>query len=416
MKIRTATLDFHGKSKVPVRIFTKKTYICNHKKCCFMFKRVYKIEDEPDESLFLFGARQTGKTTLIQERFPNAVYIDLLKTDVLTRLQNNPELLRKILDNQPQDTVVIIDEIQQLPILLNEVHWLISNRGLRFILSGSSARKLKRSGVNTLGGRALPCNLYPLVSQEIDNFDIDRAVNFGMLPKFYTSNNPKRLIQAYVDVYLKEEIKAEALVRNLANFTKFLEAAALTDGEIVNYQNIASDCGVSATTAKDYFSILVDTLVGYIIPPYTKTMKRKMVQSGRFYYFDVGIVNYLLHRNNLQRGTPEYGHAFEHLVFQEVIAYKGYTHGDFMISYWRTYSGQEVDMVLGDAEIAIEIKSATSIENRHLKGLKIFKDDFPTARLIIVSLDLFGRKTESGIEIMYVTDFFRNLWAGKIIV
>ena len=379
-----------------------------------MFKRIYKIEEEPEESLFLFGARQTGKTTLIRERFPDAVFIDLLKSEIYTRLQKNPERLRQQLENKPAGTTVIIDEIQQLPLLLNEIHWLISNRGIRFILCGSSARKLKRSGINTLGGRALPCNLYPLVSQEIENFDLDKAINYGMLPKFYTSSNPTRLLQAYVDVYLKEEIKAEALVRNLASFTKFLEIAAMTDGEMVNYQNIASDCGVSANTAKEYFNILTDTLIGYMIPAYTKSQKRKIVQASRFYYFDIGITNHLLRRQNLQHGSPEYGHAFEHLVIQEIIAYNGYTHKDLRISYWHAYTGQEVDVVLGDAEVAIEIKSSDNIENRHLKGLKAFHDDFPTARLIIVSLDPFDRKTDLGIEIMNINTFFKDLWEGNI--
>ena len=338
----------------------------------------------------------------------------MLKSEIFTRLQKNPERLRQQLENKPAGTTVIIDEIQQLPLLLNEIHWLISNCGIRFILCGSSARKLKRSGINTLGGRALPCNLYPLVSQEIDDFDINKAINYGMLPKFYTSSNPKRLLQAYVDIYLKEEIKAEALVRNLASFTKFLEIAAMTDGEIVSYQNIASDCGVSANTAKEYFNILTDTLIGYMIPPYTKSQKRKMIQASRFYYFDIGIANHLLRRYNLQPGSPEYGHAFEHLVIQEIIAYNGYTHKDLRISYWRTYTGQEVDVVLGDAEVAIEIKSSDNIENRHLKGLKAFHDDFPNARLIIISLDPFDRKTDSGIEIMNINSFFKALWEEKI--
>ncbi|MCR5456069.1 MAG: AAA family ATPase [Bacteroidales bacterium] len=380
-----------------------------------MYQRIYKIEDEPEESLFLFGARQTGKTTLIRERFPDAVFIDLLKSEIYTRLQKNPERLRQQIEQLPEGSTVVIDEIQQLPELLNEIHWLISNRGIRFVLCGSSARKLKRSGVNTLGGRALPCNLFPLVSQEIENFDINKAVNYGMLPKFYSSSSPKRLIQAYVDVYLKEEIKAEALVRNLTSFAKFLEAAAMTDGEIVNYQNIASDCGVSANTAKEYFNILIDTLIGYMIPPYTKVMKRKMVQASRFYYFDIGITNHLLRRYDLQPGSPEYGHAFEHLVIQEIIAYNGYTHKDFRISYWRTYSGQEVDVILGEADVAIEIKSSDNIENRHLKGLKAFHEEFPTARQIVVSLDLFDRTTDSGIEITNVHNFFKNLWKGNVI-
>ncbi len=381
-----------------------------------MYKRFFKIEEEPEESLFLFGARQTGKTTLLKERFPKAIYIDLLNTEILSRLQSNPERLRQTLEIEPQDTIVIIDEIQQLPILLNEVHWLITNKGIRFILSGSSARKLKRNGTNTLGGRALPCNMYPLVSAEIEDFNLDRALTFGLIPKIYTSKAPTRLLQAYVDVYLKEEIKAEALVRNLANFTKFLEISAMTDGEMVNYQNIASDCGVSSTTVKEYFAILTDTLIGYMIPAYTKTQKRKMVQAPRFYFFDIGVTNYLLKRNKLEQGTPEYGHAFEHVVIQEVVAYIGYTHCNSQISYWHTYTGQEVDIVLGDAEIAVEVKSTNNIESRHLKGLKAFKEDFPESRLMVVSLDPFNRKTDSGIEILNIHRFLKMLWNGEIII
>lgn len=380
-----------------------------------MYKRIYKIEDEPEESLFLFGARQTGKTTLLKERFPKAIYIDLLNTDILKRLQNNPERLRQTLEHEKQDTIVVIDEIQQLPILLNEVHWLITNKGLRFILSGSSARKLKRNGTNTLGGRALPCNMFPLVSAEIEDFDLNRALRYGMIPKIYTSKAPERLLQAYVDVYLKEEIKAEALVRNLANFTKFLEISAMTDGEIVNYQNIASDCGVSSTTVKEYFAILSDTLIGYMIPAYTKTQKRKMVQAPRFYFFDIGVTNYLLNRTKLEQGTPEYGHAFEHFVIQEIIAYIGYTHSNKALSYWRTYTGQEVDVILGDADVAIEIKSSDNIETRHLKGLKAFREDFPESRLMVVSLDPFDRRTETGIEITNIHKFLKMLWDGEIV-
>jgi predicted AAA+ superfamily ATPase len=189
----------------------------------------------------------------------------------------------------------------------------------------------------------------------------------------------------------------------------------MTDGEIVNYQNIASDCGVSANTAKEYFNILIDTLIGYMIPSYTKSQKRKMVQADRFYFFDVGIVNHLRHRRDLTPGSPEYGHAFEHLVMQEIIAYNGYTHKDLRISYWRTYTGQEVDVVLGDADVAIEIKSSDNIESRHLKGLKTFAQDFPHARLIVVSLDPFDRKIDSGIEIMNVNRFFAALWDDRII-
>ncbi len=377
-----------------------------------MNERILQIIN--DESVFLFGARQTGKTTLLKKQFPNAIYFDLLQTDVLNRFRQRPALLRESLEQANEGTLIIIDEIQQIPELLNEIHWLITNKQIRFILCGSSARKLKRQGVNTLGGRAVPQYLFPFVSCEIPDFNIDRAVNNGMIPRHYMKENPTSLLKAYVGVYLREEIQAESLVRNLTGFSRFLEIAAMTDGEMVNYLNIASDCGVSANTVKEYFQILEDTLVGYMIPAFTKKAKRKVVQSPRFYLFDVGVTNYLLGRTNLRRGTTDYGHAFEHIVIQELVAYLNYTDNPNKLSYWRTYTQVEVDVILGDAKVAIEIKSAEEVLPKHLKGLKSFADEHPDCRRIIVSLDRFNRVVD-GIEHIYVYDFFKKLWSHDII-
>lgn len=377
-----------------------------------MNERILQIIN--DESVFLFGARQTGKTTLLKKQFPNAIYFDLLQTDVLNRFRQRPALLRESLEQANEGTLVIIDEIQQIPELLNEIHWLITNKQIRFILCGSSARKLKRQGVNTLGGRAVPQYLFPFVSCEIPDFNIDRAVNNGMIPRHYMKENPTSLLKAYVGVYLREEIQAESLVRNLTGFSRFLEIAAMTDGEMVNYLNIASDCGVSANTVKEYFQILEDTLVGYMIPAFTKKAKRKVVQSPRFYLFDVGVTNYLLGRTNLRRGTTDYGHAFEHIVIQELVAYLNYTDNPNKLSYWRTYTQVEVDVILGDAKVAIEIKSVEEVLPKHLKGLKSFADEHPDCRRIIVSLDRFNRIVD-GIEHIYVYDFFKKLWSHDII-
>lgn len=377
-----------------------------------MNERILQIIN--DESVFLFGARQTGKTTLLKKQFPNAIYFDLLQTDVLNRFRQRPALLRESLEQANEGSLVIIDEIQQIPELLNEIHWLITNKQIRFILCGSSARKLKRQGVNTLGGRAVPQYLFPFVSCEIPDFNIDRAVNSGMIPRHYMKENPASLLKAYVGVYLREEIQAESLVRNLTGFSRFLEIAAMTDGEIVNYLNIASDCGVSANTVKEYFQILEDTLVGYMIPAFTKKAKRKVVQSPRFYLFDVGVTNYLLGRTNLRRGTTDYGHAFEHIVIQELVAYLNYTDNPNKLSYWRTYTQVEVDVILGEAKVAIEIKSAEEVLPKHLKGLKSFADEHPDCRRIIVSLDRFNRVVD-GIEHIYVYDFFKKLWSHDII-
>ena len=378
-----------------------------------MIERILKINNELDGSIFLFGARQTGKSTILRQQFPQSIYIDLLDTEVKGRFRRRPVLLYEMLHDKPEGTLVIIDEIPEVPELLDEVHRLIVECRLLFILCGSSARKLKRKGKNTLGGRALPVYLYPFVSAEIADLNIDRAVNYGLIPPHYLAKNPTRQLSAYIQVYLKEEIKEEALVRNLASFQRFLEVAALTDGEIVNNNNIAQDCGVSATTVSSYFDILEDTLIGYRIPAYRKVMKRRLIQAPRFYYFDVGVANHLLHRKDMVRGTDEYGHAFEHLVVQEIYAWLHYSHSEEELSYWRTYTGIEVDVVIGEARVAIEIKSAEEVMSRHLKGLKAFGEEYPQSRRIVVSLDRFTRRI-SDVECMYVKDFFSMLWSKGV--
>ena len=374
-----------------------------------VLKRNLQISRELDGSIFLFGARQTGKSTILRQQFPNSIYLDLLDTSLKNRFFKKPSLLYEMLHEKEEGTLVIIDEIPEVPELLNEVHRLISERGLTFILCGSSARKLKRKGRNTLGGRALPVYLYPLVSAEIPDFDINRAVNYGMIPSHYLAQNPSRRLAAYIDIYLKEEIKEESLVRNLNAFHRFLEVAALTDGEIVNNNNIAQDCGVSASTVASYFDILEDTLIGYRIPAFRKVKKRRLMQAPRFYYFDIGVANHLLQRKELIRGTVEYGHAFEHLVIQELYAWLHYTHSEEELTYWHTYTNIEVDAIIGDARIAIEIKSVEEVLPRHLKGLKAFGEEYPESRRIIVSLDPINRRTDN-IECIYVLDFCKLLW------
>lgn len=378
-----------------------------------MYKRVFDIENQLDEAMFLFGARQVGKSTLLKERFPNAIYYDLLKSDLRRRLTRNPETFREALSSKPENTLVVVDEIQKIPDLLDEVHWLMVEKKLRFILSGSSARKLKRSGANTLGGRAQPRTLFPLVWPEVTDFEIDKAVQNGMIPRHYMAKDASDRIEGYVSIYLKEEIQEEALVQNIDAFERFMEVAAISDGEMINYENIASDCGIAAKTVKAYFQILKDTLIGYEIPAYRKVIKRRLVQAPRFYYFDVGLTNYLLGRNSLKRGTADYGHAFEHLVIQEIIAYHGYSRSREVVSYWHTYTNIEVDVVIGEARVAIEIKSCEEVKTRHKAGLKTFKEEHPEARLILVSLDPITRLSEDK-ELVYVTDFFKMLWDGEI--
>ena len=374
-----------------------------------MISRIIQLSKELEDSIFLFGARQTGKSTALRQQFPKEIYIDLLDSDVRNRLERRPALLYEMLKDKGEGTIVIIDEIPEVPKLLNEVHRLITEKNLRFVLCGSSARKLKRKGTNTLGGRAFPIFFHPLVSAELPDFDIDRAVNYGMIPSHYLAKNPERRLAAYIDVYLKQEIKEESLVRNLSAFQRFLEVAAISDGEIINNNNIAQECGVSATTVNSYFDILEDTFIGYRLPAYTKVVQRRLVQAPRFYFFDVGVANYLMHRRRLVRGTTEYGHAFEHLVIQELIAYMHYTHQDEKLSYWRTYAGTEVDVIIGDARIAIEIKSVEEVLPKHLKGLKAFGEEHPECHRIIVSHDIFPRKI-GDIECIPVKEFLHRLW------
>jgi len=378
-----------------------------------MLTRNINLLDLSSESCFLWGARQTGKSTLLRLTFADARYIDLLKSDEFERFNRRPALLREELSLLPEGELVIIDEIQKLPVLLDEIHWLMTNRNLRFIMSGSSARKLVRSGANLLGGRALRKRLYPLVSAEIPDFDLVKACNNGMIPRHYLTENATKRLQAYIGDYLQEEIKAEALTRNLTTFSRFMEVAALSNGEVLNYSNIASECGVSAVTVKEYFAILVETLIGFTFPAFTHRVKRRVIQSPRFFYFDVGIANFLLKRSRLRPGSPEFGHAFEHFIIQEIIAYHGYSEKSGNISYWRTTSGYEVDVIIGDAEVAIEIKSSEEVQSRHTRGLKAFSEEFPDARLIMVSLDKMPRLM-NGIEIYPALEFLARLWNGTI--
>ena len=380
-----------------------------------MLERILKLEEAKDESLFLWGSRQTGKSTLLKMLFPDAHVYDLLKSDVRMALQLRPSQLREECELLDDGELIIIDEVQKVPALLDEVHWLIENKRQRFILSGSSARKLRRSGANLLGGRALRQTLFPLVSAEIPDFDLNRALNHGMLPRHYLMESPTMRVQAYIGDYLQQEIVEEAIVRRLDAFTRFLQVAALSNSEIVNYTNIAQDCGVSSKTVKEYFCILEETMLGFFLPSYTKVVKRRVIQSPKFYYFDVAIPNHLLRRIPLQPGTDVYGHALEHLVIQELRAFMSYRQPLKSLTYWHTLDNKyEVDAVLGDAEVAIEIKSSKNVGSHDTKGLKAFSEEYPEAKLYLLSLEDRPRKFNS-VEVWPVEQFLKRLWSGKVI-
>jgi len=379
-----------------------------------MFLRKQILEGSSDESLFLWGARQTGKSTLLKMLFPNALWFDLLKSDVFERYQNNPAQFREAILATASGDIVIVDEIQKIPSLLDEIHWLIVNHQTRFILSGSSPRKIIRSGANLLGGRALRYELYPLIYVEIPDFNLHRALNNGLLPRHYLSDNSKKLISAYIGSYLRDEIIAEAKIRNISAFTKFLETAAFSNGEMVNYTNIASECGVSSTTVKEYFQILEDTLIGRFLPSFQKKPKRRVILAPKFYYFDVGIANYLLKRGQIEVGSEAFGSAFEHFIYQELYAHSKYSDLDYAISYWRTTSQIEVDFILGDHEVAIEVKGTNNVQTRHLKGLKSFSEEYTVKKLIIVSNDPLERVI-GNVTVLPWKQFLEKLWKGEII-
>lgn len=379
-----------------------------------MFNRKQILVDSEGESLFLWGARQTGKSTLLKTLFPNALWFDLLLSDVYERLSKQPSILRETILADRGNKLVIIDEIQRIPELLNEVHWLISNHNTRFILSGSSPRKIIRGGSNLLGGRALRYELYPLVSNEIPDFDLLNALNNGLMPRHYVASNAKKLISAYIGNYLKDEIAAEAKIRNIQSFSRFLEAAAFSNGEMVNYANIASDSGVSPPTVKEYFQILEDTLIGRFVPSYQKKPKRRVITAPKFYFFDMGIVNYLLKRGEIQFGSEVFGNAFEHFIYNEIFAHSRYSGKEYPIHYWRTASQIEVDFILGENEIAIEVKSTTNVSSRHIKGLKSFAEEYKTKQLILVCNEPLPRLIDDVLVLPWNV-FLERLWAGKVI-
>lgn len=379
-----------------------------------MYIRRQVFEGMGKESTFFWGARQTGKTTLLKQMFPDSIYIDFLMSSEFLRFSSNPDLLREIVEANDNENPVIIDEIQRLPDLLNEVHWLIVNKGTQFILSGSSPRKILRAGVNLLGGRALRYELYPLTYAEIDDFNLNKILSWGSLPRHYLTQKPKKLISAYIGSYLRDEIVAEARLRNINAFSKFLESAAFSNCEIVNYSNIATDCGVSSVTVKEYFNILEETLIGRFVQAYTKKAKRRVVSSPKFYFFDIGVVNFLLKFDGVVEKSEAYGKALEQLVYLELFAYCKYNDLEYDICYWRTASQTEVDFVVGDAEIAIEVKSTDNVQNKHLNGLKQFTEDYQPRRAIVVSNDKYYRKSNN-IEMMHIEYFLKELWENNVI-
>lgn len=374
-----------------------------------MFRRGLRLPRAGSETFFLWGPRQTGKTTLLREAYPDALWIDLLKADEFRRYLDRPELLREEL-RVARPTQIVIDEVQKVPALLDEVHFLHEREKLHFALCGSSARKVRRGAANLLGGRAVRYELHGLTASELGaEFDLDRILNHGFLPRVYESARPQRLLAAYVGDYLREEVAAEGLVRNLPAFSGFLNAAALSDGDLVNFSNIARDCGVSSHTVQAHFGILEDTLLGRFLPAYTRRPKRRVITAPKFYFSDVGIVNHLARRGALTRGGELYGKAFESWVFHELLAHDAYHDTFAQLSFWRLASGTEVDFVVGDMAVAIEAKATAKVTADHLRGLRHLAGDHPKARRVVVCLEPKRRRTDDGIDILPAAAFVASL-------
>jgi len=373
---------------------------------------VQRILDLPalmeKKSHFLFGPRQTGKTSLIHHTLKGVKVYDLLDTSIYLALSQNPGRIGQELT--AKDRIVVIDEIQRLPILLNEVHRLIEAHGIRFLLTGSSARKLRRGGVNLLGGRARTKYLHPFTYKELgDKFDLARAMERGLLPSIYFSDDPRADLQAYTGSYLQEEIIAEGATRNLPAFSRFLKVAALCNSQIVNFTNISNDAQVARTTVYEYFGILKDTLILYELPAWRKSKKRKPLASSKYYFFDVGVVSVLQGRK-FRPGTPEFGEAFETYLMHELISYSDYVSGE-NLSYWRSTSGFEVDFIIGD-HTAVEVKAKENLSASDLKPLHALSEEKKLKRYLCVSLEPRRRRFEEVMVLPY-RDFLEALWNGE---
>lgn len=361
------------------------------------------------KSHFLLGPRQTGKSTFLRTLFPEAVYIDLLEADTFRRLSARPELLRHWDEERGREHGVIIDEVQKLPEILDEVQLMIDrNPSFRFLLTGSSARKLKRGKGNLLGGRAWWMSFFPLVFKETGEEYFEKRLRLGSLPGILMSSYPEEDLRQYVGVYLQEEIQAEGLSRSIGSFSRFLEFAGLCSGGQINFSSLASDCRLPVRTVRDYFSILEDTLIGSLLPVYKTTVKRKVVSSPKFYFFDIGVVNALRGEWQECMAGEILGRRFEHLIFHELKAYSHYKKTKRELSYWRTKDHLEVDFLWGDF-LGIEVKSKEHIRHKDLEGLKALKEEILYIKTILVCREPFLRE-EDGILIYPIIKFLKDLW------
>ena len=366
-------------------------------------------KDLTKKSIFLFGPRQTGKSWLIRHTLNQYKTYNLLESETFLKLSHSPQRIRE--ECNVQDQVIIIDEIQRLPLLLNEVHLMIEELGMHFLLTGSSARKLRRGGTNLLGGRAHLRHLHPFSYCELqERFDLNRVINYGLLPAIYLSETPEADLKSYIGLYLKEEIAAEGLTRNIPAFSRFLEIAALCNGTMINYTKIANDAQVARSTIQEYFRILKDTLLAYELPSWNQSQKRKPISTSKYYLFDSGVVRALQNRNTIQTGTTEFGIAFETYIFHELRTFADYQQINDLY-YWHSTSGYEVDFILGNT--AIEVKGSKNISSQDLKNLKALQEEKKLKNYVLVCLEKEPRIIEQ-IQILPWRIFLEKLWGEQL--
>ena len=377
-----------------------------------IIRRNLKLTLPKGQSAFLWGPRRVGKTYWLKHHFlkPEHHFIDLLKTDVYFEYASRPALLRERWKGQ----FTVIDEIQKVPALLDEIHWLIENKSAGFLLTGSSARKLRRAHANLLSGRAWRFEMAPLSFYETKNFILEKALNTGLLPPHFLASSPLKNLRAYVSDYLKEEVALESSIRNIPAFTDFLKTVALTNSELLSYTNVAREIGLSAKVVRNYFEILDDTFLGYRLPSWRSSKNRRMTLTDKFYFFDVGVSNYLAKRQPLT-GNEAFGKSFEHYIFMELMNYKKYVYPELDISYWRTSSGYEVDFICNDMHTAIEVKASSRIHSKHLRGLKALKEEWNVKNLILVCLERQSRTVNNSIQILPWKTFLKKLWKEKLL-